>query len=246
MDRIAAYACKAAREAKLSTSWAAPNEAYETGLDAFVRGALGAGTPFWHDARAFAAQLGRVAAVSGLAQVALKLTSPGVADTYQGCELWDFSLVDPDNRRPVDYAARSAELDAFAARNDPAALVDELLDAWPDGRIKLYLTWRLLRLRRERRFAFNGEYRPLHAGDEGIVAFARREVVTIVPRLVRDRLTGAGLRIDAGPAYVTGLEPGARYRSVVDGALVSAASDGTLRASDVLARAPVAVLVPEL
>jgi (1->4)-alpha-D-glucan 1-alpha-D-glucosylmutase len=246
VERIASYALKAAREAKLHTSWAAPHDAYEAGLDRFVRGALDAEAAFWRDVRLFAAQVAPVAAVHGLAQVALKLTAPGVADTYQGCELWDFSLVDPDNRRPVDYPARQAALAAFAAGIDRGALVDELLDTWPDGRIKLYLTWRLLQLRRESRASFEGGYRALGVSDDGIVAFARADIVTIVPRLVRRRLNGRGLRIAAGTTRIDGLGPGRRYRNVVDGALITTLSDGTLRASDVLGRCPVAVLVPAI
>ncbi len=145
VDRLVAYALKAAREAKLRTSWTDGNAGYEAALESFVRSALARETPFFRDVRAFTAQLAPVAAIHGLAQVALKLGAPGVPDIYQGCELWDYSLVDPDNRRPVDYASRREMLASFARReSEPSLLLDELLADWPDGRIKLYVTWRLL------------------------------------------------------------------------------------------------------
>ena len=175
----------------------------------------------------------------------LKLTAPGVPDTYQGCELWDFSLVDPDNRRPVDYAARRAILDDFAARSDRAALVDELLTTWRDGRVKLYLTWRLLAARRERPEAFGSAYRPLETGDDGLIAFARQQLVVLAPRLARRRWTGSELRVAYDGVTVRELAPAQRYRNLVDDALLMSSADGTLAAAEALARAPVAVLLPD-
>ncbi len=245
-ERILAYARKAAREAKLRTSWADVNAAYESGLESFVAGALAADAPYLHDARAFAAALAPIGAIHGLAQVALKLTSPGVPDTYQGCELWDFSLVDPDNRRPVDYDARRAMLEAFAAREDRAALVDELLAHWPDGRIKLYLTWRLLQLRSRRPDAFGSVYRPLECNDDGVVAFARAGVVVLAPRLVRRRWTGTDLRVAfESDVVVGGLPPAQHYRNLLDDTPVTTSDAGTLAAAEALARAPVAVFLPD-
>ncbi len=248
VERIVAYVIKAAREAKLRTTWTDPNGAYETALEAFVRGALGSETPFFRDARAFAGQLAPVSAVHGLAQVALKLTAPGVPDIYQGCELWDFSLVDPDNRRPVDYARRAAMLAAFGTHDDLAALAAELLGTWPDGRIKLLLTWRLLHLRRERAATFaTGAYRALRVdGDtaDTTVAFARDDIVVAVPRLVRARLTNGGLGVTGGGAVLADT-PGRRYRSAIDGRIVTAAADGSIELADAWATLPVAVLVAE-
>ncbi len=248
VERLVAYAIKAAREAKLRTSWTDPSGGYETVLEAFVRGALGSETPFFRDARALAAQLAPVSAVHGLAQVALKLTAPGVPDIYQGCELWDFSLVDPDNRRPVDYAQRAAMLAEFATRDDLAALAGELLGTWPDGRIKLLLTWRLLHLRRERAATFaSGAYRALRVdGDapEATVAFARDDIVVAVPRLVRGRLANGGLRVKGGGALPAGT-PGRRYRSAIDGRVVVASAAGSIDLEEAFATLPVAVLVAD-
>jgi (1->4)-alpha-D-glucan 1-alpha-D-glucosylmutase len=247
VDRLAAYARKAAREAKLRTSWTDPNGAYEDGLDAFVRAACASGMPFFRDALAFTAQLAPVAAIHGLAQVAIKLGAPGVPDIYQGCELWDHSLVDPDNRRAVDYEVRGAMLAGFARRADDAdALLGELLDAWPDGRIKLYVTWRLLQLRRAHRATFlGGTYRALDvhgAGAASLVAFARDEIAFVLPRLVR--AYARGLRVAFADERVAMGRPNARYVGVLDGRSVVADAAGDVSVADAFAAAPLAVLVP--
>lgn len=248
VDRLAAYALKAAREAKLRTSWTDRNPGYEDGLEAFVRAACEPDTPYFRDALAFTAQLAPVAAIHGLAQVALKLGVPGVPDIYQGCELWDHSLVDPDNRRAVDYALRHAMLDAFAGRaDDPEALLGELLDAWPDGRIKLYVTWRLLHVRRAYPALFlDGPYRALDASGAAalsLVAFAREEIVFVVPRLVRAHARG-GLRVGFSDEVVKTGRPDARYRNVFDGRTVVADAAGNVAVADAFAVAPLAVLLP--
>jgi (1->4)-alpha-D-glucan 1-alpha-D-glucosylmutase len=245
-ERLAAYAAKAAREAKLHTSWTDPNATYEAALEAFVRGALAPDTPFFRDASAFVAQLAPTAAVHGLAQVALKLTAPGVPDIYQGCELWDFSLVDPDNRRPVDYERRGALLADFRTRADGEALCAELLAAWPDGRIKLFVTWKLLQLRRERAATFaSGAYRALRVdapGADGVVAFARDDVVVAAPRLVRARLQPGGIALNGEPgSLMTGL-PGGRFRSALDGRELHADAAGAIPLAQAFAILPVAVL----
>jgi (1->4)-alpha-D-glucan 1-alpha-D-glucosylmutase len=245
VERLAAYALKAAREAKLRTSWTDRNAAYENALEAFVRGALAPETPFFRDALAFAAQVAPLAAIHGLAQVALKLGAPGVPDIYQGCELWDYSLVDPDNRRPVDYGVRNAMLEAFAQRDgEREALVTELLAAWPDGRIKLYVTGRLLQLRRAHAETFlAGTYRALETTTPSIVAFARNEIAFAVPRLARTSVR-PGLRVAFEDERVALARPNATYRSVLDGRAVSADAAGDVAAGNLFAVAPLAVLVP--
>jgi (1->4)-alpha-D-glucan 1-alpha-D-glucosylmutase len=247
-DRLAAYALKAAREAKLRTSWTDRRASYEDTLEAFVRAALTLDTPFFRDACAFTAQLAPVAAVHGLAQVALKLGAPGVPDIYQGCELWDLSLVDPDNRRAVDYEERRDILAEFVRRErEPEAVLGELLEHWGDGRIKLYVTWRLLQLRRAHAATFlDGPYRELSVSGSGaasVVAFARDDIVFAVPRLVRARTNGA-LRVTFEDERLQLGRPDAIYRSVLDGRVLAADAAGDVMVREAFAVAPLAVLIP--
>jgi (1->4)-alpha-D-glucan 1-alpha-D-glucosylmutase len=209
-DRLCAYMTKAVREAKCSSSWTAPNAAYEEALGNFVGKALAIGqtNPFLADFRAFHASIEKPGAVNGLAQTALKLTLPGVPDVYQGCELWDLSLVDPDNRRPVDYAARRRALadmsERFAEQGADAAAAGALLDRWQDGTIKLFLVWRLLALRRQHSDLFAcGRYINLTvrgSNADHIFAFARRHrdeaIAVVVPRLTW-RLAAGGWPLGA-------------------------------------------------
>ncbi len=200
VPRLREYMTKAIREAKVHTSWINADSAYESGVLAFVERVLtGRRAARFHEVFVpFARRIARLGMVSSLAQLVLKLVAPGVPDFYQGTELWDLTLVDPDNRRPVDFAARSATLEALAPLLDDdvparrAAGVAALVDAWEDGRIKLFVTACGLRLRRTLRALFrNGDYVPLEAEGAGaahVVAVARRHgdtiVIGVVPRLV--------------------------------------------------------------
>ncbi len=201
-DRLVAFMRKAGREAKERTSWLQPNEAYEGAVERFVRTALAAaGSPFLTDLAAFADRVARYGALNSLTQVTLKLTVPGVPDLYQGSELWDLSLVDPDNRRPVDFTLRRRLLSELTRRRDAdqAGLATELLVSWRDGRVKLWLTHRLLQLRRRLpRLFTDGDYRPLEVDGTAarhVVAFARRLdeswILVAVPLLL-GRLTDVG------------------------------------------------------
>jgi len=171
-ERIKAFAIKAAREGKLETSWLNPNEEYEKALGGFIRAILDRGRSgaFIKSFDAFARRTALLGALSSLSQLVLKATMPGVPDFYQGTELWDLSLVDPDNRRPVDFAARQA---ALAGDADWRTLATH----WTDGRIKLALTHRLLRLRSAVPALFrDGGYQPIEVTGphrEHIVAFQR-------------------------------------------------------------------------
>jgi len=195
--RIDAYMQKAVREAKQRTSWINPDHDYETALTAFITGLLGtlSPNPFLQDFIPAQARIARFGALNSLSQTLLKLTSPGVPDLYQGCEMWDLSLVDPDNRRPVDYARRRHALrelqEAFAADVDQSRAARALLDTWSDGRAKLWLIGRILALRARHASWFDeGRYLPLvaHGGKAGhLCAFARQSpdamLVVIAPRL---------------------------------------------------------------
>lgn len=176
-DRVVAYAQKAAREAKLRTSWLDPDPEYEKACRIFVQRLLDPvrSHRFLQDFSAFIADVARCGALNSLTQVALKLLAPGVPDIYRGCELWDLSLVDPDNRRPVSFDTRWQMLNDMAA--DPPDLRGLATD-WRSGRLKLYLTWRLLALRRAEPALFSGgSYEPLMArgpAAQHVVAFRRR------------------------------------------------------------------------
>jgi (1->4)-alpha-D-glucan 1-alpha-D-glucosylmutase len=192
-DRIAGYMRKATREAKLATSWATPNVAYEQGLDDFVRAALRA--PAFVDLAArFITRIAPYGAGNSLSQLALRLAAPGVPDIYQGCDLWGLTLVDPDNRAPVDFEARQAILAALESQGEPTADgTRRLLETYTDGRIKMYLTWRALTLRRTHPALFlEGSYEPIHVSDH-VIAFERchdeQRLLCVVPRLMRT-LTG--------------------------------------------------------
>jgi (1->4)-alpha-D-glucan 1-alpha-D-glucosylmutase len=205
-QRIEAYVVKAAREAKARTSWANVNAPYEEALVQFVGAILDRrnGNLFLADFIAFHRQVVRFGLLNGLTQTLCKLTAPGVPDIYQGDDLWDFSLVDPDNRRPVDYAKRSQLLQQVQSEcgHEPRpGWVRSLVDNLYDGRCKLYLIWRVLQFRRAHEALFrDGEYLPLRvSGDHAakICAFARRHhdhlAIVVAPRLYRRLL---GERVD--------------------------------------------------
>jgi (1->4)-alpha-D-glucan 1-alpha-D-glucosylmutase len=188
VERIQAYMDKALHEAKINTSWIQPNEEWDAAMRHFVARILDSSSrnKFVPVFLPVAQKIARLGAINSLTQTLLKLTSPGVPDIYQGNEIWDYSLVDPDNRRPIDYKLRGQMLDML-----PSVTPDELMQAWPDGRIKLFLTQRVLRFRREHANLFQrGEYVPLRASGtfaECCLSFARRLadkwIVVIAPRL---------------------------------------------------------------
>jgi len=258
LERICAYLQKAMREAKFRSSWTNPNLAYEEAACAFARAILSVDqSPFVRELREFARQCAAIGATSSIAQTALKLMSPGVPDIYQGCEFWDLSLVDPDNRRPVDYALRMQTIDAFrlrCERGEREALARELVSTWHDGRIKAYVTWQLLHVRRERRATFGSDsYEPLTVTGnraQHVVAFAREDVIVVAPRLVRRLLE----RIEGPPAVrfdderiVLPASAAKRYVERFTGRAFDVRVEGataTLSVGDLLAAFPVAVLEP--
>jgi (1->4)-alpha-D-glucan 1-alpha-D-glucosylmutase len=192
-ERLAAWQQKALREAKLHTSWTAPNLRYEAAARAFLHIVMDERSRFVPEVAAFVSRIAPAGAVNGLAQVVLKLTTPGVPDVYQGCDLWDQSLVDPDNRRAVDFAARVA---ALAAGRSPL----DLASSWPDGRVKQAVVASILELRRRQPTLFaRGDYVPLTATGaraNHIIAFARHHrsaaLIVITPRLPLGLLADGG------------------------------------------------------
>ncbi|MGZ8231800.1 MAG: malto-oligosyltrehalose synthase, partial [Burkholderiales bacterium] len=195
-ERIEAYMLKAVREAKAQTSWINPNAHYENAVASFVRALLADDRRnlFLKDLRMEAKTFAWFGMLNSLTMTVLKLTCPGVPDIYQGNETHDLSLVDPDNRRPVDYATRRRMLDELKAlerKDDLAAATRTLADNLLDGRAKMWIVWRTLMLRRTHRELFDfGQYVPLQAigaRSDHVIAFVRRNgnrrAVTIAGRL---------------------------------------------------------------
>jgi (1->4)-alpha-D-glucan 1-alpha-D-glucosylmutase len=256
--RVQAYMEKATREAKRHTSWLNPGAAYDEGLRDFVADILSGGdNAFLNDFLPFQRLVARLGMVNSLAQTLVKIASPGVPDIYQGQELWDFSLVDPDNRRPVDYGLRLRLMKDIEARRGEAGLRDaarEMVEGWEDGRIKLHVVQTALRLRLALPDVFTGgAYVPLVAEGgraEHVVSFARTAegaaVIAVVPRLVatltRDRDFALPRAADwAGTRIPLPDELSGRYRNALTGEELRAGKHG-LDAEQVFADFPVALL----
>jgi (1->4)-alpha-D-glucan 1-alpha-D-glucosylmutase len=222
-SRLLAYVEKATREAKARTSWLAPVAAFDEATAGFVRAVL-ADREIMSSVGAFAEQLAPAWRVTALAQKLVQLTMPGVADTYQGTELFELSLVDPDNRRPVDYAVRRDLLSRVDAERPPA--LDD------SGAAKLHVAASALRLRREHPDWFvGGSYRPLDAGPRAL-AFCRADrVVTVVPVRVVSTL-------DGGWGEESVALPAGAWRDLLTGRETTSG-----RLADLLADFPVALLV---
>jgi len=255
-ERIEAYMLKAARETKTRTSWSDVSAEYEEALLQFIRALLDPRETnlFFSDLKEVAARIARFGLYNSLSQTLIKLTAPGVPDIYQGNELWDFSLVDPDNRRPVDYELRRESLAA-------------LKDAPPEGigldRAKLYLTWKALQFRRTHETLFrDGQYRPARVVGENashLCAFARCHAgafaLIVAPRLLV-RLLGERdpppLGVEVWRNTAIELPRGCVANSlynVLDGSTLSVSErDGrhVIAASQVLMKFPAALLAPAL
>jgi (1->4)-alpha-D-glucan 1-alpha-D-glucosylmutase len=246
-ERLAGWQQKALREAKLATNWTTPNEPYESAARAFLMRLFAGEANVLPDVARFAHRIAPAGAANGLAQTLLKLTAPGVPDIYQGADYWDLSLVDPDNRRPVDFSAREASLDG-AALNILAA-------SWRDGRIKQAVITRVLAVRRvaPRLFA-EGSYQPIDV--EGplarhVIAFARvlddTTAITVVCRLTSGLLTSDGLSIQRLRWSGTRLRLPVHYRNaqlrdVIAGTEFAQAPQDI---AAILAELPIALLVSQ-
>ena len=193
-ERLKGAMTKAMREAKVHSTWSDPNETYEASTLAFIdRMLVGErADAFWTAALPFLQRIARLGARNSIVQTVLKLTIPGVPDIYQGCELWDFSMVDPDNRRPVDFAARGEALTQVLAAldNDRGAALASFGETWRDGRLKLAVTTALLSLRNEHAALFaDGSYEAVAGSGpdrDSLCAFRRQagqdEIVVAVAR----------------------------------------------------------------
>jgi (1->4)-alpha-D-glucan 1-alpha-D-glucosylmutase len=239
--RMQEYALKAAREGKEETSWLNPHPAYEEGVKEFIAKILDPSLSgeFLASLQALARRLSLLGALNSLSQITLKATMPGVPDFYQGTELWDLSLVDPDNRRPVDFAERAGRLDALKNPD-----WDRLVEKWPSGHLKLAWTRHLLKLRTDLADVFtNGDYEPLQVNGpsrDHFIAFARRrgrETAIIVVTRWFASFTDGGRHWPRPESYDAALN--------VDGYAVEGFADADatqLRLSDLLAHLPAAVL----
>lgn len=202
-ERLKACMIKSTREAKVHTSWLSSSQEYEGALIMFLEGILECSNQneFLEDFLRFEKRIAYYGALNSLAQVLLKITSPGVPDFYQGTELWDFSLVDPDNRRPVDFERRIELLEGIIHLESQGqqSMIQQVLNSWEDGRVKLYLTYKALNARRSNPDVFlNGQYIPLQVTgqrQEHVCAFGRHKggawLLVVVPRLLT-KLVPAG------------------------------------------------------
>jgi (1->4)-alpha-D-glucan 1-alpha-D-glucosylmutase len=260
--RIQQYINKALKEAKVHTSWLSADEDYENAVRDFISRILANDeqNQFLREFLTFQDRVARAGIFNSLSQTLLKIASPGVPDFYQGTEVYNLSLVDPDNRRPVDYARLQELLSSLGARGDenPHALVDELMRRPEDDRLKLCLTLRALRYRSQEQELFSrGEYVPLRASGKRqrhIISFARRdatkEAIVIAGRFftglcdIRSELP-TGARAWHDTVVFTGAPAGATYRDVLTGRRFRAVNyngSGALILLDVLAHLPVSLL----
>jgi len=267
VERIKQYAFKALSEAKVNLSWINPDPEYMKGVHAFIGailmpGTRGKETPFVASLKGLLPQLKLFGAVNSLAQVVLKIAVPGIPDFYQGNELWELNLVDPDNRRPVDYRLRAGYLDALhalAEREGPAAVCRDVLGNLVDGRAKLWTTHRALQLRtREHALFRRGEYVALEVPgerQENVIAFLRRDtasersVLAVMPRFAYTLMRGKA-ELPLGEAWGKDqlqipVSPGTRYTNVFTGESVTVPEQQNLPLSTLLGSYPVGLFISE-
>jgi (1->4)-alpha-D-glucan 1-alpha-D-glucosylmutase len=267
VERIRQYAFKALSEAKVNLSWINPDPEYMKAVQAFITsimmpGPRGKESPFIESLRSLLPQLQIFGAVNSLAQVVLKSAVPGIPDFYQGTELWELSLVDPDNRRPVDFSQRVRYLDALLAlseRESPGAVCREVLGNLADGRAKLWTTHRALQLRQQEHAIFRrGEYVALEvAGDhqQNVIAFLRRDpasgrsVLAVIPRFAYTLMRGKA-ELPLGEAWgkdqlKISVPPGTRFTNFFSGESITVTEEQTLPLSAIFSVFPVALLITE-
>ena len=265
LDRLVSFMLKALREAKVHSSWINPDVGYEKAVEQFIRSSVvpGSRSRFIEDFHELRKAIAYYGCLNALSQTLLKITSPGVPDFYQGTEMWDFSLVDPDNRRPVDFEKRVRMLDEIGSRetNAPEELLKDLVSNWQDGRIKLHLIRKALnfRLAHQELFAV-GDYIPLKVLGQRrdlLVAFGRRRrkdwLMVAVPRLVAGCLRRQGSMLPKAnwPALkmILPSECPLRWRNVFTRSSVSArpgrSGEIELPLSAMLDRFPCILLEPE-
>jgi (1->4)-alpha-D-glucan 1-alpha-D-glucosylmutase len=260
-ERIKQYMTKAVREAKEHSSWIEPDEQYEQGCSDFVERILepADSNEFWSDFLPFQKRVAAYGIFNSLSQALLKMTSPGVPDFYQGTELWDLNLVDPDNRRPLDFEKRRKFLDEIRSReqNSAAELIDELRRTRQDGRIKLFLIFKVLNARREYAELFaKGDYQPLKARGKyanHVIVFFRRygdkAGVTVAPRCLTSLIDahelplGTGVWRDTEVPLPASLEGDWQNPITGETQTVGAVREPPLRVGRLLEKFPVSLLI---
>jgi (1->4)-alpha-D-glucan 1-alpha-D-glucosylmutase len=262
IDRINAYMTKALHEAKVNLSWVNQNPEYIRALDRFIERILRPGTAsrpneFLRQFEAFIPTIAFFGALNSVAQLLLKIAAPGVPDIYRGTEIWDLSLVDPDNRRPVDYAVRSEMLNNLLSRaeavSDLPGLCRELVANYHDGRLKIWTMLRAMNFRRDHRDIFGeGNYVPLRAkgdAEDHVVAFAREKrgmaAITVVPRFTYTLMRGQS-DPPLGNAWknteIFLNRPRTDFVNIFTGQILRTSSSGMLLCREVFADFPVSLL----
>jgi (1->4)-alpha-D-glucan 1-alpha-D-glucosylmutase len=257
LERIQEHLIKATREAMVHTRWTRPNQAHENALQAFAAKILAhENGDFLQDFRSFLKKIAYAGMVNGLSQTLLKIVSPGVADFYQGSELWDLRLVDPDNRGPVNFNERSAALKNLAdlENGNHDMFLDDLTANWHDGRIKLYLIRKALRFRRDHCDLFRGgEFVPVQTAGchaPNLIGFLQRagnmSVLAVVPRWLLQLQTKASSSLDwCDTRLLLPLGCSGEWRSIISPEKIIAqtsAGQSCLMARDLFQKLPVAFL----
>jgi (1->4)-alpha-D-glucan 1-alpha-D-glucosylmutase len=259
IERIKRYIVKAVREAKIHTAWLKPDTEYEDAYVSFAERILAPSqaNAFLNDIIPFCRRVSHYGMLNSLSQTLIKITSPGVPDFYQGTELWDLSLVDPDNRRPVDFEKIRAMLSEIREQDDAdiGRLVQDLLSTREDGKIKLFLIYRALRARKANRETFrSGAYLPLDPGGSfrsHVIVFARRYqrqwALVVAPRflsrLIQEGDFPLGTKVWQDTEVIMPDGAPAAWRNAITGEVLSA--DKALPVGDILLNFPVALLMGE-
>ncbi|HLX37130.1 MAG TPA: hypothetical protein VKR29_04990, partial [Candidatus Binataceae bacterium] len=252
--RVQQYMNKAVKEAKVHTSWMNVNEEHDRALSEFLAGILTKGHQFVADIAEFHSHIARAGMLNSLAQTLLKITLPGAPDLYQGTELWTLSLVDPDNRRPVDFACRRAMLAKIreGARRDPLATLNHLIKDMRSGAIKMYLINRALEFRREHQDLFmRGDYVPLNVAGERadhVLAFARtykdKRAIVMCGRFFMSLPAAEGQPVDPNAWRGTFVEPEGNWPASMTDRITgrTISTDRPIAVDEAFAQLPVALL----
>jgi (1->4)-alpha-D-glucan 1-alpha-D-glucosylmutase len=257
LTRVKDYVIKAVREAKVHTAWLRPDSEYEEGYLSFVEQVLDSekGNDFLQEFLPFQKRIADYGIFNSLSQVLLKNTAPGVPDLYQGTEFWDLSLVDPDNRRPVDYDQRISCLHELKTgiQTNILQLIDSLLDTRIDGRIKLFLTFRVLQARKANQTLFEqGNYQPLSVSGkfkDHLIAFARsfegKMAIAIAPRFLTGLIEAGQLPLGEPIWADTAIElptgSASNWQDAISAQVLQA--NGSLPIGEALKYCPVALLI---